>query len=87
MSEAEKKRRELREAKEKIDQLETSGLLEKQELNMKIMELENASKEMLRKDRLKATEQMIERQKEQRGRDKELKELRATVEFLEKDRS
>lgn len=57
-------------------------MLEKQELKMKIIDLENASKDVLRKEKVKSTEQMIERQKEHRGREAEVRELRATVEYF-----
>jgi uncharacterized protein YlxW (UPF0749 family) len=49
---------------------------------MKIIDLENASKDVLRKEKVKSTEQMIERQKEHRGREAEVRELRATVEYF-----
>lgn len=40
---------------------------------MKINELENASKDSLRKDKIKSTESMIERQKEVVKRDTEIR--------------
>jgi hypothetical protein len=42
---------------------------------------------MVRKDKIKSTESMIDKQKEIIKRDNEIKELKITIEYLEKDRN
>lgn len=49
--------------------------------------MENISKDSSKKDRIKATESLIEKQRENREREAEIRDLKATVAFLEKDRN